>query len=179
MTVINESRSHPIPAQQLDRPGQAVGLESRPRQSQAHEGAGQNTEGSGHNSAGSQQNTEGSRQNTEESSFPMKERADSGGDEFGEFESDRNRSGQADRAAQRPAFLELCVNTGEFTISLGEINITDVKGDIELFAKIRRRYRELRGTGWRRMLLKPVDVHFVRVSINFSSQSSITCSYNS
>lgn len=61
-------------------------------------------------------------------------------------------------------FFELCVNTGGFEINLGEIDITDVKSDDELFKRINSKYREIRGHRVRRIFVKPVDVHFVRVS---------------
>lgn len=71
----------------------------------------------------------------------------------------RRNSSQASRK-----FLEVCINTGQYTISLGEIDVTEVENDGELFAKIKQRYHEMRGFRIRRMLLRPVNVHFVRVS---------------
>lgn len=41
-------------------------------------------------------------------------------------------------------FLELCVNTGKYERTLGEIDITDIQNDGELFAKIASIYRETR-----------------------------------
>ena len=60
-------------------------------------------------------------------------------------------------------FLEVCVNTGGYTITLGEIDVTDVRSDQELFHKIVGKYYNLRTPRFRRMLMKPVDVHFVFV----------------
>jgi hypothetical protein len=68
-------------------------------------------------------------------------------------------------------FLELCVNTGEIDISLGEIDVTDVNTDGELFKKIYERYKNLRGHRMRRIFLKPIDVHFVRVSRSWYAPS--------
>ena len=61
-------------------------------------------------------------------------------------------------------YLELCVNTGEFQRSLGEIEITNVKNDHELFKLVRRKYEELRAYRVKFFLLKAVDVHFVQVN---------------
>ena len=63
----------------------------------------------------------------------------------------------------KPKYLELCINTGQYSTSLGEIDLSHVKSDGELFIKIRERYREMRPFRLRRIFSKPVDVHFVRV----------------
>ncbi|OCL02886.1 hypothetical protein AOQ84DRAFT_348486 [Glonium stellatum] len=62
-------------------------------------------------------------------------------------------------------FLEVCINTGQYTVSLGEINVSDIKSDGQLFEKINQRYHEMRGSHIRRILRKPVDIHFVRFSL--------------
>lgn len=62
-------------------------------------------------------------------------------------------------------YFELCVNTGELDISLGEIDITDVTSDGELFKRIYTEYRNIRGHRMRRFFLKPANIHFVRVSL--------------
>ena len=63
-----------------------------------------------------------------------------------------------------PLFFELCVNTGRYTISLGEIDIALVASDAELFKRISEKYYELRGFySFKRWILKPVDVHYVKV----------------
>ena len=69
----------------------------------------------------------------------------------------------------RKQFFELCVNTGEFSIRLGEINLSKVKNDGDLFSAISAKYREIRGFRVRRILLKPVNIHFVRVSSPWES----------
>jgi len=61
-------------------------------------------------------------------------------------------------------FFELCINTGELSIKLGEINISRVTNDRELFRAISTKYREIRGFRIRRILLKPRNIHFVLVS---------------
>lgn len=43
-----------------------------------------------------------------------------------------------------PRFLELCVNTGSYSKTLGEIDITHINSDGELFDSILRMYREKR-----------------------------------
>jgi hypothetical protein len=67
-------------------------------------------------------------------------------------------------STKRRRFFELCVNTGGYTITLGEIDVTDVQSDQELFSKIVEKYYNLRTPRFQRMLMKPVDVHFVFVS---------------
>ena len=62
-------------------------------------------------------------------------------------------------------FFELCVNTGELEISLGEIDITHVENDQQLFAAIHSKYRELRGFRLWRVLIKPRNIHFVLVRV--------------
>lgn len=61
-------------------------------------------------------------------------------------------------------FLELCVNTGEHLIELGEIDLTRVRCDGDLFAAVRKTYNEIRGFRARFWLLKPKAVSYVRVS---------------
>jgi hypothetical protein len=74
--------------------------------------------------------------------------------------------------ARNRRFFELCVNTGEIDICLGEIDITNVRSDGELFKKIYERYKDLRGYRIRRIFLKPVDVHFIHVSSTWYAPSS-------
>lgn len=66
---------------------------------------------------------------------------------------------------EKRRYFELCVNTGEISVNLGEIDITDVDSDGELFKRIYERYKEIRGYRIRRVFLKPVDVHFVHFSV--------------
>ena len=61
-------------------------------------------------------------------------------------------------------FLELCINTGKYTISLGEIAVGNVGADGELFSEIRKRYYELRPMCFRRLFYHPADIHYVCVS---------------
>ena len=60
-------------------------------------------------------------------------------------------------------FLELCVNTGGYVVSLGEIEVSITISDGDLFDRICTKYRELRGSSWKRMLMHPVNVHYVEV----------------
>lgn len=65
-------------------------------------------------------------------------------------------------------YLELCINTGEYDISLAEIHIntpeTSITSDGQLFEEIRKRYQKCRGIlrNHKWSLFKPIDVHFVR-----------------
>lgn len=67
-------------------------------------------------------------------------------------------------------YLELCLNTGEYDVSLAEIVISTnqqtIENDGQLFQEIRNRYRRNRGIikTPNFHLFKPVDVHFVEVS---------------
>ena len=45
----------------------------------------------------------------------------------------------------KPRFLELCVNTGPYCKELGEISLTNIKSDGELFHDIAATYRRVRG----------------------------------
>jgi hypothetical protein len=65
----------------------------------------------------------------------------------------------------RQAYLELCINTGEYTKTLREIDLRNVGCDGELFKEIRNEYSRARNFKSRFWLLKPSGVHFVRVSI--------------
>ncbi|CZR58205.1 uncharacterized protein PAC_08096 [Phialocephala subalpina] len=63
------------------------------------------------------------------------------------------------------SYLEVCVNTSEYTKTLSEIDLRDVGCDGELFHRIRKEYLRLRGFRSRFWLLKPSGVHFVRFSV--------------
>ena len=59
-------------------------------------------------------------------------------------------------------FLELCINTGDFHKTLGEIDLSDCTSDGDMFAQIRNTYSSIRVAG-RRIFQRPVDIHFVQV----------------
>ncbi|KAI4193359.1 MAG: hypothetical protein LQ346_003942 [Caloplaca aetnensis] len=69
-------------------------------------------------------------------------------------------------------YLELCINTGEYDVTLAEIQITTpttlITSDGQLFEEIKKRYHECRGflRTHRWSLLKPTEVHFVRVRLS-------------
>lgn len=66
-------------------------------------------------------------------------------------------------------YLELCVNTGEYDISLAEIEISTAQSSIvsdgDLFCAIRAKYRQHHGflKTHNFSLFKPVEVRFVQV----------------
>ena len=61
-----------------------------------------------------------------------------------------------------PRFFELCVNTGEFSKTLAEIDVTRVTSDMSFFKLVHQRYREVRGYRYRKhYLLKAVAMQFV------------------
>lgn len=67
-------------------------------------------------------------------------------------------------------YLELCLNTGEYDVSLAEIAISSaqqiINSDGELFQEIRQRYQKTRGLirSLNLRLFKPINIHFVEVS---------------
>ena len=63
-------------------------------------------------------------------------------------------------------YLELCINTGEFQKSLGEIEVTGVCSDGLLFQMIKKKYLDLRSYRARYFLLKPTAIQFVQVGVN-------------
>lgn len=73
-------------------------------------------------------------------------------------------------------YLELCVNTGEFHKSLGEIEVTGVCSDGLLFQKIKKKYLDLRSYRARFFLLQPTAVQFVQVSSRASTTVNIDSS---
>jgi len=73
-------------------------------------------------------------------------------------------SGSPSDGQEVQRYFELCLNHDSLEKRLGEINLTKVRNDGELFDKIRVRYAEIRGPRINRLyLLKPVGVHYVRV----------------
>jgi hypothetical protein len=66
-------------------------------------------------------------------------------------------------------FLALCVNTGRYHKTLGEIDVTNICRDNETFRQIKARYlevRSFRARARRLFLLRPDKVHFVKVSLS-------------
>ena len=62
-------------------------------------------------------------------------------------------------------YFELCVNYGKWEKRLGEIDITNITTDEDLFCKIAEEYASIRGARSKALsLLEPADIHFVRVS---------------
>jgi hypothetical protein len=64
-------------------------------------------------------------------------------------------------------FLALCINTGRFHTTLGEIDVSNVSRDDETFRMIKERYlevRSFRARARRLFLFQPNNIHFVKVS---------------
>jgi len=64
-------------------------------------------------------------------------------------------------------FTALCVNTGEFNKTLGEIEIPSISTDREIFLKFKETYQALRGFRvgvFRPLLIRPVDIEFIQAS---------------
>ena len=73
-----------------------------------------------------------------------------------------------------PRFFELCVNTGEFSKTLGEIDVTRVTNDVSFFNLVREKYREVRGHRFKKhYLLKPIAMHFVHFGLEDCHRVSI------
>lgn len=71
---------------------------------------------------------------------------------------------------QRPPmtkkFAALCVNTGEFNKTLGEIEVSSINTDRQVFHKFKEKYQILRGFragALRWLLIKPVNIKFIQV----------------
>ncbi|KAH8590386.1 hypothetical protein B0O99DRAFT_305590 [Bisporella sp. PMI_857] len=63
-------------------------------------------------------------------------------------------------------YTALCVNTGEFNKTLGEIDISSITTDRQMFHRFKEAYHELRGFRARAVrwfLIKPVDIKFIQV----------------
>ncbi|KAE9365777.1 hypothetical protein N431DRAFT_472372 [Stipitochalara longipes BDJ] len=73
-------------------------------------------------------------------------------------------------------FLALCVNTGRFHKTLGEIDVTDIYRDSEAFRQIKARYlevRSFRARARRLFLLRASNVHFVKINIEDTYRADI------
>lgn len=84
-------------------------------------------------------------------------------------------------ASLRPAFFELCVNTGRYCQSLSEIDVTRVTNDVELFRWIRRRYKALRDESSRRhrRFWQASAIHFVYFGLEQAGKVHILCNEES
>jgi hypothetical protein len=63
-------------------------------------------------------------------------------------------------------FLALCINTGRFHKTLGEIDVTNIQRDSDTFRQIKSLYltvRSFRARARRLFLLQPNNIHFVKV----------------
>jgi hypothetical protein len=79
------------------------------------------------------------------------------------------------QGTQDQGYLELCINTGQYTKTLEEIDLKDVGSDRDLFEKIRSKYFSLRKFRSHLWLLKPVGVHFVKASLEMQRDSEDKC----
>jgi hypothetical protein len=71
--------------------------------------------------------------------------------------------------AQEQRYLEICINTRQYTKTLCEIDLKDIKSDGELFLRIRSEYFRLRKPRSNLWLLKPSGIHFVKVNLQVKS----------
>ena len=77
-------------------------------------------------------------------------------------------------ASTLPKFFELCINTGEFAKSHGEIDVTRVTNDTTLFAKIHAKYCDIRGHRIKKhYFLKPRSMQFVQFIVECGREVSI------
>lgn len=63
--------------------------------------------------------------------------------------------------SSRESYLEVCINTGEYTMTLSEINLQSIRCDGELFKNIQKECLRLRAFHFRFRLLRPSGVVFV------------------
>lgn len=75
-------------------------------------------------------------------------------------------------------FFELCVNSGKYLKTLGEIDVSSINTDGEFFSAVKAHYLRLRSFRSRFWLLKPVNVSYVRVSHLFNSYPYIKSELN-
>jgi hypothetical protein len=64
----------------------------------------------------------------------------------------------------QPRYLELCINHGKFERRLGEIDVSNINSDGELFREIKRTYDVVRGHRSKFFLVEPTAIEFVEVS---------------
>ena len=75
----------------------------------------------------------------------------------------------------RKKYFELCINYGKWERRLGEIDISAISTDGELFRAIRSKYEGIRGFRTKKLyLLEPVDIHFVQVRIQYAFPANWT-----
>jgi hypothetical protein len=86
-----------------------------------------------------------------------------------------NAPAQVDTRSRSPSpekpkkYFELCVNRGKWEKILGEIDITNMVSDGELFRAIAEKYDSVRGIRAKNLyLLEPANIHFVRVCLPLS-----------
>lgn len=82
-----------------------------------------------------------------------------------------SKSASGDELVNR--YLALCINTGRCHMTLGEINVTSLLRDNEVFRMIKQRYFEIRGfraQARRLFLVRPSSIHFVKVRINIPNE---------
>jgi hypothetical protein len=75
------------------------------------------------------------------------------------------------QGTQNQGYLELCINTGQYTKTLKEISLKDIRSDSDLFERIRGEYFRLRKFRSHLWLLKPVGIHFVKASLETQRDS--------
>ena len=72
-------------------------------------------------------------------------------------------------------YFAICVNTGENLTIVDEIEVSSITQDSEFFKKMWKEYNSIRGfrsTSLRQLLVKPVDVKFIKVLLHFHSKLS-------
>jgi len=68
-------------------------------------------------------------------------------------------------------FVALCINTGEFDMTLGEVDISSITTDRQMFQALKSTYHSRRGfrtKAFRRWLIKPVDIKFIQFAVEDS-----------
>ena len=74
-------------------------------------------------------------------------------------------------------FIALCVNTGEFNKTLGEIEVSSICTDRQMFHKFKETYQTLRGFragAIRWFLIRPVDIQFIQVCSDYKFGTQIS-----
>lgn len=79
--------------------------------------------------------------------------------------------------SKAPEYLELCVNYGQWQRRLGEIDVSCLSNDGQVFEAMRKKYTELRRSKTS-YFLEPMDVRYVRVrsQLHFFCPRATLCS---
>ena len=85
------------------------------------------------------------------------------GDREGRIDGPSADSYRPESEPRTPSFLELCVDHEKRERRLGEVDLTNILTDSQLFEAINEKYMNMRRRPATLNLLRPATVHFVKV----------------